>query len=419
MITQLFPKDFKRYLALPVLGPIIDSYAGWLNEQQYTRRSSRYELRMAAYICKFLKNRGFHRAEDVSENDLQGCYRLFRRKFPREEGSVRVLARFLTEHALLKPSPASELSLKDIHLNAFKAHLQNDRGYAPSTIQRQVHIASEFLDWLSFEEDHDHLRLVRLTDIEGFVRQEGKRMGRVGLQKVTSALRNFLRFLATGGFIPSGLDQQIDTPRVYRQEKLPRALPWITVQAFLHSINRSTAIGKRDYAMFSLMTTYGLRACDIVTLKLEDIKWRAQYIQIHQTKTATPLSLPLTHEVGSAIYAYLKKVPRNSRYRQLFLRLKAPAGPLKSTAVTSAFQSWSQKSGLDIPFKGAHCLRHSYALHLCRRGLSLKIIGDILGHKSPESTAAYIRLNTEDLREVALNLPTPHNGQKEGDHENK
>jgi len=167
------------------------------------------------------------------------------------------------------------------------------------------------------------------------------------------------------------------------------------------------------------MTTYGLRACDIVTLKLEDIKWRAQYIQIHQTKTATPLSLPLTHEVGSAIYAYLKEVPRNGRYRQLFLRLRAPAGPLKTTAVISAFQTWSKKSGLDIPFKGTHCLRHSYALHLCRSGLSLKTIGDILGHKSIESTAVYIRLNTDDLREVALNLPTSVDGQKEGDYENK
>ncbi len=419
MITQLFPKGFKRYLSLPVLGPIIDSYAGWLNEQQYTRRSSRYELRMAAHIGNFLQDHGFQRAEDISENDLHGCYRLFRRKFPKEEGSVRVLARFLTEHALLKPSAAPELSPKAIHLTAFKVHLKNDRGYVSSTIQRQVYIASKFLDWLNFDEDHNHLRFVSLTDIEGFIRQEGTRMGRVALQKVTSVLRNFLRFSAAGGFIPSGLDQQIDTPRVYRQENLPRALPWATVQAFLNSINRSIAIGKRDYAMFSLMTTYGLRACDIVTLKLEDIKWRAKYIQIHQTKTATPLSLPLTNEISSVIYAYLKEVPRDSRYRQLFLRLRAPAGPLKSTAVTSAFQTWSQKSGLDIPFKGAHCLRHSYALHLLRCGLPLKTIGDILGHKSVESTAAYIRLNTEDLRGVALNLPISHNGQKEGDHESK
>lgn len=419
MITQLFPKKFHRYLELPVLGPIMDSYAGWLIEQQYTRRSSRYELRMTVHICMYLKKNGFCRCEDVSENDLETCYRLFRNKFPKEEGSVRVLTRFLKERDLLKPSPTPELNTKDIHLSTFGSHLLNDCGYTSDTIQRQVHIACDFLDWLNFEKDNDRLKFMKPSDIEGFLRQEGKRMGRVALQKVTSTLRNFFRFLAEGGFIPSGLDLQIDTPRVYRQENLPRALPWTTVQAFLRSIDRSTAIGKRDYAIFSLMTTYGLRACDIVALKLEDIKWRSQYIQIHQTKTATALSLPLTHEVGSAIYEYLKEMPRDGRFRQVFLRQRAPAGPLKSTAVISAFQTWSKKSGLDIPFKGTHCLRHSYALHLLRLGLSLKAIGDILGHKSIESTEVYIRLNTEDLRKVALNVPIPHNRRKEGDHENK
>jgi integrase/recombinase XerD len=80
---------------------------------------------------------------------------------------------------------------------------------------------------------------------------------------------------------------------------------------------------------------------------------------------------------------------------------------LKSTAVIEAFQAWSRKSGLDIPFKGVHCIRHSYAIHLLRQGVSLKSIGDLLGHRSPESTAVYLRLATEDLRTVALSLPSP------------
>ena len=82
--------------------------------------------------------------------------------------------------------------------------------------------------------------------------------------------------------------------------------------------------------------------------------------------------------------------------------------------MTEAFQSWSIKSGLDIPFKGTHCLRHSYALHLLRHGLPLKTIGDLLGHRSPESTGAYIRLATDDLRDVALHVPTSTKRQKEG-----
>ena len=104
-------------------------------------------------------------------------------------------------------------------------------------------------------------------------------MGRVGLQKPIASIRNFLRFLASDGFIAPGLDSQIDTPRVYRQEQLPCSLPWTTVQAFLTSIDRNTTIGMRDYAMFSMMVTYGLRACDIVALRLDDIQWRAACIR--------------------------------------------------------------------------------------------------------------------------------------------
>jgi integrase/recombinase XerD len=162
----------------------------------------------------------------------------------------------------------------------------------------------------------------------------------------------------------------------------------------------------RDYAMFSLMTTYGMRACDVVALTLDDLQWRARQIHIRQSKTGKSLELPLTDEVGVAIQSYLKNVPRYGTYRQVFLRLRAPGGILKPTAVIEAFQAWSSRSGLVIPFKGVHCIRHSYALHLLRQGVPLKTIGDVLGHRSPDSTTAYLRLATEDLRTVALPVPT-------------
>ena len=413
MITQAFPKDFQRYLAVPLLGPMMDRYAAWLFEQRYTHRSTRYELRMAARAFEFLKRQGLQCVQDVSEQDLQACYQWFRHKFPKEEGGVRTLARFLMEQALLRPSPVPEPTRKEVLLKGFMTHLKDDRGYAPSTVKRQAVIISEFLDYLKFEESHDQLASLKIADIEGFIQHMGKRMGRVALQKVTSTLRNFLRFQAVNGGAPIGLENQIDSPRVYRQEKLPRALPWETVQALLRSIDRNTAMGKRDYAMFSLIATYGLRACDVVALRLDDITWRQERIKVRQTKTGNFLELPLTDEVGSAIYDYLKGVPRYGNYREVFLRIKAPKGVLKPTAVIEAFQHWSRKSELDIPYKGTHCLRHSYALYLFRCGLPLKTIGDLMGHQTAESTGIYIRLTTEDLREVALNVPTPLGAEKE------
>ena len=407
MIAQIFPKGFQRYLLLPVLGSLMDEYAVWLHYHQYTWRSARYELRMAAHVCEYLKRQSVLRIEYLGEQHLESCRRLFRRKFPGEAGSVQVLARFLVERGLVKRSATPDPTVADVHLNGFRGHLRDACGYVPSTIERQVSIAGEFLDWLNLKHVPDKLSLLNVKDIEGFIRRLGKRMGRVGLQKPIAILRNFLRYLAASGVVAPGLDRQIDRPRIYRQEQLPRALPWATVQGFLRSIDRDRAIGKRDYAMFSLMASYGLRACDVVALTLDDIQWRARQIRICQSKTSTPLELPLTDEVGSAICDYLKKVPRYGAHRHVFLRLKAPGGALKSTAVIEAFQAWSRESGLDIPFKGVHCIRHSYAIHLLRQGVPLKTIGYLLGHRSPESTTAYLRLATEDLRTVALPLPSP------------
>jgi site-specific recombinase XerD len=218
-------------------------------------------------------------------------------------------------------------------------------------------------------------------------------------------LRGFLRFLAVHGELRSGLEIQIDTPRVYRGEQLPRALPWETVQGFLQAIDRRTAMGRRDYAMFLLIATYGLRSSEVAALTLDAIDWRARRIRISPRKGGHPLLLPLTDEVGAALAAYLRQARPPLLCREVFLRCRAPAGVLKPTAVTEAFQGWSRRSGLKISFQGPHCLRHSYAVYLLRRGVALKTIGDILGHRSAEATCMYLRLSVDDLREVALCLP--------------
>ncbi len=406
MIIELFPEGFQRYQSLPVLGPLMDRYAAWLQEQQYTWSSTRYELRMAGHAAEYLKRRGVRSVDEIGPQHLDACHRWFRKKFHEQAGAVLVLTRFLYESGYaVAPSSPPSLGPADIHVNAFMAHLDEVRGYAVSTICRQGQIAAEFLAWLRFADAPDRLSSLTANELEGFILHLSKRMGRVGLQKPIAIMRNFLRFLAADGTVPIGLDRTMERPRVYRQEQLPRSLPWSTVQAFLGSINRDSAAGKRDYAMFSLMTTYGMRACDVVALTFDGIQWRGGRILIRQSKTGNPVELPLTDEVGSAIHDYLKNVPRYGVHRQVFLRLKAPGGVLKPTAVIEAFQAWSGRSGLEIPFKGVHCIRHSYALHLLRRGVPLKTIGDVLGHRSPESTTVYLRLATEDLRTVALAVP--------------
>src|SRR5262249_49855828 len=153
-------------------------------------------------------------------------------------------------------------------------------------------------------------------------------------------------------------------------------------------------------------------ASEIVAISLEDIRWRHRILRIHQRKTSSPLELPLTNEVLSALVKHLKRTPPPAPYRRVFLRMRAPLGVLKPTAVTEAFQALVRKSGLR--YQGPHCLRHSYALRLLKNGTPLKTIGDILGHRTAESTSMYLRLATGDLREVALAVPGSRHSGKEG-----
>jgi site-specific recombinase XerD len=138
---------------------------------------------------------------------------------------------------------------------------------------------------------------------------------------------------------------------------------------------------------------------------LEDIHWREEWIRVPPCKNGISVHLPLTESVGTALLDYLRRGRPLSQRREVFLRARAPAGVLKPTAITEAFQAWSRRSGLKIPYQGPHCLRHSLAVRLLREGTSLKAIGDLLGHRTAESTCVYLRLDTEDLREVALSVP--------------
>jgi integrase/recombinase XerD len=315
---------------------------------------------------------------------------------------VRSLARFLDESGRLRPPAATP---SELLVSAYCSYLERVRGFALGTIVGHKCTASDLLSFLSYE-SNEYLRDLRAVRIEDFVRRTSERISRESLQHTVAHLRSFLRFLEARGEIPRGLHASIDTPRVYRGERLPRALPWKTVTAFLEAIDRSTPMGLRDYAMFLLIATYGLRTSEVAGLRLDDLEWRASRICVRRLKVDSSLVLPLTDPVGAALLDYLRNGRPPLSFRELFLRVRTPVRPLERTGVTEAFQTWTRRSGLAIPFHGPHCLRHSLAVHLLRQGASLKAIGDLLGHRSPESTCVYLRLHVEDLRDAALDLPT-------------
>jgi integrase/recombinase XerD len=402
MLKQIYPRGHVRVSALPLLGGHVEGLVRWLHARGYPSLPIRLRLRQLPRVDEMLRRRAVARIEDLSATQLLDLAPQDSQDDVYLAATVRSLAGYLAAQDLLvvpPPTPAEELVISYLH------YLDRVRGLAESTRAHHQRTASELLARIGFDGDNARLRTIGAEDIEGFLRTVGSRQSRASLQHTVGQLRSFLRFLTSQGLVASGLDRWIDTPRLYRGERLPRALSWDVVQSFLAAIDRSTPMGRRDFAMFLLVTTYGLRTCEVATLRLDDVRWRVGRLHVPRSKTRTTLVLPLTEEVGAALIDYLRHGRPDLPRREIFLRVRAPDGPLRPTAVTEAFQAWVRRSALPIPYQGPHCLRHSLAVHLLRQGASLKAIGDLLGHRSAESTCVYLRLHVEDLRDVALDLP--------------
>jgi integrase/recombinase XerD len=408
MLSDIYPRVHARYSSLPVLGPHLDGFVEWLQTEGYPRHPILMRVRATRRLDALLRRRGIQCPADLTA----AAFLAFAPKDSQDDIDLAAVVRSLVQyfearHLLAPPVPTPGQEI----LGLYRTHLVDVRGLAASTTAFHLATVGAWLSHLGPAQALARLRTLDPRVIEDFLAVEGARMGRESLQHIVAHLRAFLRYLASRDLAPVGLDARIDTPRVYRGERLPRSLPWATVGAFLQSIDRTTSMGRRDYAMFLLIATYGLRTSEVAALTLEDIAWRDGQIRVPRPKVRMPLTVPLTTEVGAAVLAYLRAGRPHLPDRQLFLRVRAPAGTLKPTAVTEAFQGHARRSGLAIPYQGPHCLRHSLAVHLLRQGTPLKAIGDLLGHRSAESTCVYLRLHVEDLRDVALDLPVDAHGQ--------
>jgi site-specific recombinase XerD len=358
------------------LGPITDGFDDWLAASGFTRGSRRFSIRMLRLVDTNLRRRRIKEIAKLDHAVLDGCWKALMKIYPCGAGTVHTLERYLVTSGLILDGRQAAATQPSILGQEYTNHLREVRGFAASTVSSHRRTAQCFLQHL--KEAGTAVDCIRGSNIESYIAQAGTRLSRASLQHDIAALRGFLRFLSTDGRAPTGLDRQIDTPRLYRLEQLPRALPWDTVRTLLRSVNRRSSMGLRDYAIFLLIATYGLRASEVVAISLEDIRWRRRILHIHQRKTSSPLELPLTNEVLSALVKHLERTPPPAPYRRVFLRMRAPMGVLKPTAVTEAFQALVRQSGLSIPYQGPHCLRHSYAVHLLKNGTPLKTIGDIL-----------------------------------------
>jgi integrase/recombinase XerD len=300
-------------------------------------------------------------------------------------------------------APRDRLTLEEV-LAAFDEHLRRTRGVRSGTRRNYDRFAAAFLQTV-FADGPVAVAEIRVQDVVGFVAAETRRYRPKTVELAASALRSFFRFLRATGLRDDRLEEAV--PMVpHRRTGLVRHLDSGRFEQLIASLDSSSPRGLRDRAIILCMARLGLRASEVVQLRLEDVDWRNATVRVRARKTGHGSLLPLTGEVGTALAGYLQHARPDTGDRHLFVlhRLRVGA-PISSSIVGRAVDNALQRAGMAAPMRGANLMRHSLATELLERGAGLTEIADLLGHSSLATTRIYASVDVAALREVALPWP--------------
>jgi len=406
MLRDLFPRFHERY-ERSRCGAELEAFAVWLAEHGHLRYPLRLHLRRAKEALD--RSDRFRSGEMFLEADLREAFIVSKADAYLYLCTGRIFTRFLAAtNQLVAVEHGDALS---VLCRRYQRYLAEVRGLSAQSLKHHGSTVTDFL--ARGLPAASGLCNLTAGDIETYVQLKSKENSRPSLQHVIAHLRAFLRYCADHGEVAAGLDV-IDTPRVYRGELPPRALDWTTVRRLLASIRRRSPRDWRDYAILHLMAYYGLRPSEVAALRLDSIDWEAGTLRVEQRKTRSVLILPLAHRTLRVLRRYLRLARPNSDLPQLFLRIRSPIKALRNYGVIDIFRYRAVKSSLPLDGASSYSLRHAFAMRLLRRGVGVKTIGDLLGHRSLEATCVYLRIDTDMLRTVALPVPAPVSG---GDHD--
>jgi integrase/recombinase XerD len=286
-------------------------------------------------------------------------------------------------------------------IEGFTDHMLREKGLSQHTVRIRCWHVEQFLQ--RFWERHRSLAEVTIGDIDAAVARKGEQDGyaRASIQSCINSLRAFFRFAEQRGWCRPGLATAIMSVHLFAEEGLPKGPSWSDVQLLLGNTKSNQPKDIRDRAIIMLFAVYGMRAGEVRGLKLEDLDWEKELIYLTRPKPRRRQSYPLSYTVGEAILRYLKKVrPRTSR-REVFLTVKAPFQPLSSGSLYDLVSDRLRPLGVSLPHYGPHSLRHACATRLLAEGLSMKEIGDHLGHRKADTTRIYAKVDMAGLRQVA------------------
>jgi integrase/recombinase XerD len=398
-----------RVVMMGPLAPFADAYAAELTERGYTPLATVSELRQVGRLSGWLE------ASWLSAADLSGerveQFLVWQRAGGRHRsqwsrpGLVCLLEVLRRLGVLGLERPVRAGSPSDLLLGSFERYLSTERGLAAGTVVGYVTHARWFLDGLGREGGVAGLTAGEVTG--AVLRMATSGVSVSAAQNFVSGLRSFLRFCFIEGLVQADLSQAALVVRGRRCSSLPWGISKTDAGALLVSCDRRSALGRRDYAVIITLLRLGLRRGELARLTLDDIDWRAGELVVHG-KGGRHDRLPLPADVGEAVAAYLRRGRPASTRREVFLRARAPYEPIASGTVASTVRRACQRTG--IAEIGSHRLRHTMACEMVSAQVSLVRIGQVLRHRSLQSTAIYARVDIEQLR--LLCAPWPNGGPK-------
>ena len=373
-----------------------------------TAWSLRNQVLVAAGFSRWLKREGIG-LSCIGAADPARYLRYRARHHKPKKGdhaALRHLLDFLHHEGVTPAEKISELRPTPVehHARAYEQHLREARALDRQTIVNYMPFIRGFLKDC-FGNRQVVLSRLSADDVVRFVQRQAPRLHLKRAKIMTTALRSFLRYVRFRGDSTADLAAAVPVVANWSMASIPRAIAPDHVRQLLASIDRRTATGRRDYAILLLLARLGLRSSEVVSLELDDVDWAVGRLSV-RGKNGQRTELPLPTDVGKAIAAYLRRGRPNSTSRRVFLRAKAPVRGLRGPSSLGCVVRRSLKrAGIDSPTTGAHQFRHGLATAMLRRGASLAEIGEVLGHRHPQTTAIYAKVDLKALRTLALPWP--------------
>ena len=296
-----------------------------------------------------------------------------------------------------RPAPLTPWTKK---VKAFADYMTHEAGLSPVTIYNRCWWVRRFFERLRVKGGSLHEITPRQIDMAFQKVLEPGGHSRKTLQHFADALRAFFRFAEARHWCRKGLAASIQAPRVYSQASLPLGPSWDDVRRLLALTEGDQPHNIRARPILMLLAIYGLRAGEVRRLRLDDFDWEHEVFRVATSKTRRGRTYPLTRSAGDAILRYLQEVRPRSSHREVFLTLRPPFRPVR-VSLWCIVGTRLRSLHVSLPHYGPHALRHACATRLLAARLSLKEIGDQLGHVNPDSTRIYAKVDLVGLREVA------------------